>query len=157
METKKINSKTVNKPKSIKDSNYKRPELTYTDKLTKEQVESLLIDYEQVENIEKVPIGSHIRYFEDKDGEMKFRTGGIITIIKSPDYIILNNGKLSWSVQIKKCLFFRRLTIKEVKREYDEILVKKDKEINELIVFIKNLQKDVTKLKQINNKLKQQK
>ncbi len=141
-------NKTKKIPNSIKNSNYIRPEITYTDKLSKKEIESLLIDYEQVNDLNDVPQGTYIRYFEDKDGVMKFRIGGILTIKTGlPDYCILYNNKVSWSVQIKKCIFFRRITIEEIKREYKDLLDKKDRDIAELQSFIKKLTKDNIQLK----------
>ena len=82
----------------ISETNYIRPQLTYTDKLSKEQVKELLVDYEQIKTLQQlqnINSGSHLRYFEYKDGELKFRTGGILTIVSGlPDYIILNNNKI---------------------------------------------------------------
>lgn len=140
----KIKTNNKKKPKTLKDSNYERPVLTYTDKLSKQEIETLLMDYEKVEDLNKVPIGTHIRYFEDKDGELKFRTGGILTIKKGlPIYCILKNQNLSWSVQVEKCIFFRRITIKEVKKEYENKLLEKDKELNELRSYIRDLRKQL--------------
>ncbi len=130
------------KPKTIKDSKYERPILTYTDKLSKQEIESLLLDYEKVDSLKDIPIGTHIRYFENKDGELKFRTGGILTIKTGlPTYCILKNNNLSWSVQIANCIFFRRITIKEVKDEYEKKLLVKENELNELRSLIRDLKK----------------
>ena len=102
------------------------------------------MDYEKVDDLNNIPIGTHIRYFEDKDGELKFRTGGILTIKKGlPVYCILKNQNVSWSVQIKKCIFFRRITIKEVKQEYENKLIEKEKELNELRSYIRDLRKQL--------------
>ncbi len=110
--------------------NYDRPEFTYTDKLSKEQVKSLLLDYELVNNIGElfaVPIGTHIRYFENKNGELKFRTGGVLSVNKGlPDYIVLSNGKVSWSVQVKPCIFYRRVTIEQIKQEFNKVILEKN-------------------------------
>ena len=110
----------------ISDTNYKRPPLTYTDKLSKEQVKELLIDYEQIKSLDElknIQTGTHLRYFEYKDNELKFRTGGILTVKTGiPDYLILSSGKVSWSVQIKKCIFFKRITIKQVREEIEKKL-----------------------------------
>lgn len=144
-EVKKVNRE----PKKLKDSDYERPLLTYTDKLSKKEIESLLLDYEKVDNLKDVPIGTHIRYFENKDDELKFRTGGILTIKSGlPKYCILKNGKLSWSVQIANTIFFRRITIKEVKEEYEKILVQKDNELNELRFLIRDLKKKIKSYEQ---------
>ncbi len=141
--------KQSNKPKTIKDTDYERPILTYTDKLSKQEIESLLLDYEKVDSLKDVPVGTHIRYFENKDGELKFRTGGILTIKSGlPKYCILKNGKVSWSVQIANSIFFRRITIKEVKEEYEKKLIDKENELNELRFLIRDLKK---KLKRYEN------
>jgi len=145
------------KETSIKKSNYIRPELTYTDLLTKEQIETLLIDFEEIKNINDIPIGTFIRYFEFKDNELKFRVGGILSV-KRPDegYIYLKNNQINWPVQLKNCLLFKKLTTIEVRKEFDKKFFKQEKEINDLLSMIRNLQTENTnlkkKLKELNNK-----
>jgi len=136
------------KKTSIKNSNYERPPLTYTDLLTKEQIETLLIDFEEIKDISTIPIGTFIRYFENKDKELKFRVGGILTV-KKPDegYIYLKNNLVNWPVQINNCILFRKITNAEIKKEYDKIIFEKDKQINELTSYIKTLKLDIVKLK----------
>lgn len=84
------------------NSNYKRPEITYTDTLqTKELIREKLKGYVKVDNIEHVSLKTHVRYiiFDKKSSSWKFRTGGIIAKTH-PKYIVLANGnKQSWSVQ----------------------------------------------------------
>ena len=145
------------KKTSIKNSNYIRPELTYTDLLTKEQIETLLIDFEEIKNISDVPIGTFIRYFEFKENELKFRVGGILSVKKPNDgYIYLKNNQINWPVQLKNCLLFRKLTTIEVRKEFDKKFLKQEKEINDLLSMIRNLQTENTnlkkKLKELNNK-----
>jgi hypothetical protein len=138
-----------NIPNAIKNSNYVRPEITYTDKLSKKDIEALLIDYEKVESLKDVPVGTYIRYFEDKDGVMKFRTGGVLTIKTGlPEYCILYNNKVSWSVQIKRCVFFRKITTEEIKKEYNLLIDDKNKRIAELQAYIKELLKNNNILKE---------
>lgn len=137
--------------------NYVKPNITYTEKLSKAQVRQLLYDYEEIKNIkelEKVEPGTHLRYFEDKDGEMKFRTGGILTVNTGfPDYLILSNGKISWSVQIKKCIFFKRLTIKELRDEYEKELIKLQAENKGLQSMLKSISAEKEELGIKYNKL----
>lgn len=138
------NEPNKRKPQKLKDSDYERPILTYTDKLSKQEIETLLIDYEKVDDLDKIPAGTHIRYFENKDGELKFRVGGILTIKSGlPVYCILKNQNKSWSVQVNRCIFFRRITIKEVKKEYEDKLIEKDKELNELRSYVRDLRKQL--------------
>ncbi len=154
-------NKLENKIKNQQNKdNYKRPEITYTDKLSKLQIKELLIDYERVTDIkdlEKIPPGTHLRYFEMKNKELKFRTGGVLTVNSGlPDYIILSNGKLSWSVQVATCIFFRRITIKQIREEYDKLLFKNDATIkgqqallSEQTTKIRELLTEIKKLKDI--------
>ena len=142
--TKEITKETnLQKNQENKDK-YKKPEITYTDKLSKSQIRQLLFDYEEIKSLDelqKIEPGTHLRYFENKDNELKFRTGGILTVIKGfPDYLILNNGKLSWSVQIKNTIFFKRITVDEIKKEYQSELTRLNGEIKGLHTIIKELQ-----------------
>ena len=165
IQTDKINSSVSTNQNNISENkiknkldkdNYKRPELTYTDKLSKVQIKELLVDYEKINNIkelEQIPSGTHMRYFEMKNNELKFRTGGILTVVTGlPDYIILNNNKISWSVQVKNCIFFKRITIKQIREEYNKLLYEND-------AVIKGQQKLLSeqsnKIKQLNNKIKE--
>ncbi len=136
------------KPNKLSESLFERPLLTYQDMLTRKDIEGQLLDYEKVSNLEDVPVGTHIRYFESKDGELKYRVGGILTIKTGlPAYIILANGKVSWSVQVDPCIFFRRITIRETKLAYEKIIESKDYELDELRNYIKELKKEIVQLK----------
>ena len=129
-------SSKIQPTKKISETKYKRPIITYTDKLSKQQIKELLIDYEQIKSLEElqnISSGTHLRYFEKKNNELKFRTGGILTVSGFPEYLILSSGQVSWSVQIKKCIFFKRITIKQVKAEYNKLL-------HENVAIIKGLQ-----------------
>ena len=44
---------------------------TLQDKLTKEEIKEKLEDYIEVEDINKVPLNTHIRYFSIKNGNKK--------------------------------------------------------------------------------------
>ena len=121
--------------------------MTLTDLLTKKDIEGLLLDYERVDKLDSVPIGTHIRYFENKDGELKFRVGGLLKIKGLPDYVILNNGTVGWSVQVKKCIFFKRITLDSVRNEYKQIILQKDVELDKLRSYIKEKEKEILTLK----------
>ena len=117
--------------KKLNKDTYVRPKLTFTDKLTKEGIEDLLEDYLQVDDIGKVPLGTHIRYFStEKDGTKKFRTGGILQVTTGlPKYVILSNGTNTWSVQTQGTTFFKKMNITEIKNEYEAIITELEKKI----------------------------
>ena len=126
----------------LKKNNYNKPDLTYTEKLTKDEIANKLEDYTKVEDINKVPIGTHLRYFKEENGKQLFRMGG--QLFKNdglPTYIILSNGTSTWSVQIEGSTFFKKMSINEIKQEYEDIIVEKDNEIKKLLSLIKKYKK----------------
>lgn len=157
---KKPDNKEQDKDNKNKDDNPK----TYTEKLTKTEIAELLIDYEKIKNIddlEDLPLGTHIRYFDIENDVPKFRIGGDLMVKKTlPEYIILSAGK-NFSVQTKNKVFFRKISNEEVKKEYDKLLSAKDKkliekehEINELQSLIKQFKKEKVQLEFLIKKLK---
>jgi len=132
--------------KTIKlaSDNYVRPKKTFTDKLTKEEIEEKLEDYKKVDDIYKVPLGTHIRYFTVSKGVKKFRTGGLLHRNDGlPDYVICNNGRNTWSVQVKNTIFFRKMTIKEIKKEYKDHIKSLEKKNRNLKLLIKDLKRKI--------------
>ena len=89
----------------------------------------------KIEDINKVPLNSHIRYFtlNDKTGKKEFRLGGFLTNRDQSDkYVILSNGTISWTVQTLNSIFFKKMTIKELKQEYEEKIEQLETENNKL-------------------------
>jgi hypothetical protein len=129
------------------DKTYQRPKHTFQEKLSQAEIEEKLADYVEVEDIGKVPLNSHIRYFlnetDPKTGQKKrlFRFGGILTNKEHADkFVILSNGRLSWSVQVDKATFYKKMTIDEIKEGHALIIEQyKDK--------IKEQKRTINKLK----------
>lgn len=120
---------------------YSRPDTTYTEQLSKEQIEEKLEDYTKIDDIFHVPLSTHLRYFIKKDNKLVFRMGGQLHKNNGlPEYVILNNGKTQWSVQVKDTVFYRKMSIKEIKDEYEKI-------IKDLIAKNKKLKKELKELK----------
>jgi len=141
------------------DDGYVRPKFTKQDKLSEDQIEDLLTDYIDIDKLElgDIPTGTEIRYvviekYKDENGkqyvEKKFRYGG--TLLKNNEftkYIVLTNRGKSWSVptsfathpEIQDILFYKKLSIDEIKEEYDLI-------ITELKSIIKKQKKEITNL-----------
>jgi len=118
-----------------RDTSYQRPKKTYQDNLTPEQIEEKLEEYVKVDNIADVTMNSHIRYFtlNSKTGKKEFRLGGFLTNKDKADkYVILSNGSISWSVQTEISIFFKKMTIKELKQEYEEKIEKIENENTKL-------------------------
>ena len=118
-----------------RDTNYQRPKKTYQDKLTPDQIEEKLEEYIKVDDITKVPLNSHMRYFtlNKKTNKKEFRLGGFLTNRDNPDkYVILSNGSISWSVQVDNSIFFKKMTIKDLKKEYEDKIESLENENNKL-------------------------
>jgi hypothetical protein len=126
-----------------KKNGFERPEITYTDQLSKEEIQDKLADYSKVEDIYKVPLGVHLRYFVKKDGQMLFRMGG--QLFKNnglPEYVILKSGtNAQWSVQVKDTVFYRKMTLAEIKQEYEDLIKKKNDKIHALKEKLKKYEK----------------
>ena len=116
------------KTKRLSNDNNK-PKTTYQDKLTPKEIKEKLEEYKKVEDISKVSLNAHLRYFAVNDkGEKQFRLGGFLTKIDiEKGYVVLSNGNLSWSVQIKNSIFFQKMTFQDLKDELKEEIEKKYK------------------------------
>lgn len=136
-----------------RDTNYKKSGKSYQEKLSPSEIKKKLEEYSQVEDIKKVSIGTHMRYFtfNPKTGEKQFRLGGFLSKI-DPEmkYVILQNGSFSWSVQISGTIFFKKMSFSELKDELKEKIYKKfEKQIS-------NLKKQNFKLKETLKEIKNQ-
>ena len=74
---------------------------------------------------------------------MLFRMGG--QLFKNnglPEYVILKSGtNAQWSVQIKDTIFYRKMTLIEIKEEYEDIIKKKNEKIQALKEKLKKYEK----------------
>ena len=127
-----IETKTIRLKKSI----YKRPNQTITDTLQHpDAYKEKLKGYTEVKDIDYVTVNTHVRYFvyDIEESKWKFRTGGLLKR-KHAKYVVLSNGKYTWSVQrevvtdstndIFETKFFKILT----KAELSEIALEKQQE-----------------------------
>jgi hypothetical protein len=155
---KKVDKKVENnKAIGFGEDDYVRPSRTYTENLSKEQIKELLDFYVQIDDMSKVAIDTHIRYFEEKNGEMKFRLGGYL-MYNADEYIRLTNRINKWSVQKHDTtIFYRKMTTVEIKDEIkseqkeeidkkDDLITKYKTQVKELIYEVKRLQKEYEKL-----------
>ena len=127
--------------RKLSTDNYKRPENTFTDMLSEKDIENKLEDYKECD-IYKIPLSTHVRYFKiEKNKKKKFRTGGILYKNEGlPDYVVLSNGRKTWSVQVADAIFFRRMTAREIKKEYEDYILeleKKNKQLKKLVKILK--------------------
>nr|QFG74475.1 MAG: hypothetical protein [Megaviridae environmental sample] len=138
-----------------RDKNYSRPRNTYQEKLSPKEIKKKLEEYRIVENIFDIEINTHVRYFtvNSNTGEKQFRLGGFLTKInKNDNYVILSNGKFSWSVQINDAIFFEKMSFSELKEELiQKISEKYKKDLDKLKVQNSNLKRT---LKEIKNHIK---
>ena len=150
--------KNKNTKKEYIVNDYERPKATKTDLLTPEEIKEKLEDYDKVEDIYKVSLGTHLRYFTvDDSGNKLFRMGGQLFRNNGlPTYIMLTNGNTKpWSVQIDNAIFYKKLTIDEIKEQYKNNEKKHLDKIKELKEENKALKEEIIELrKQLNVDLK---
>lgn len=144
-----------------KDNTYKRPTKTFQETLSLDEISNKLQGYEKVEDINEVPLNTHIRYFISQgDGDKVFRLGGFLHNKQNADtYIMLNNGKNVWSVQVENAIFFKKLSHKEeidsIHKNYKKKLLQKDQIIKKMAEYIHSkIGKDVD-LSRFNDNSKQ--
>jgi len=140
--------KTLKKLKKLDDVEYTGPKKTFTQELSPDEINALLEGYTETDYT-LLKKGFHIRYFSPnkKTGEQEFKMGGTIIKIISPDYIVLSNGSLNWSVQIDGTVFYQQMTMNEIKTElqvnFDADLHVKNLEIAKLKSQLKTLKKEL--------------
>jgi hypothetical protein len=122
------------------DENIKK---TFTENLTKEEINEKLEDYKLVDDISKVPLNTHLRYFINKNGTMLFRMGGNLKRnLDLPKFVILKNALgTEWTVQVEGTIFYKKMSIIEIKEEYEQIIDDLNKKIKKLKQTIKELEK----------------
>lgn len=134
----------------MSEDNYVRPKLTATDMLSREDIQERLKNYEQVspDDVEKIVPGTRVQYFQvDKNDEMmRYRPGGTVIVNQYPVYLVLSNGRKSWSVQLKNNIIFKEIDVDAIKKKYEERIKEKDREIAILRNHIINLKKDLVTL-----------
>lgn len=147
--------------KRLANSNgYNRPEKTYQETLSNQDIKEKLKEYKKVTDIRTVSIGTHIRYFSvnPKTKQKIFRLGGTLNKTDPEGkYVILSNGSVSWSVQIPNTTFFQKMTDVEFKEELKKEIKKEIMtEVQPPNEDIESLQKEIKNLKAKNEKYKKE-
>ena len=142
-----------------RDLNYKQSEKTYQQSLSIDDINTKLQDYEKVDknNIFQIPLNTHVRYFtkNPKSGVTEFRLGGIITKFgDNGEYVVLSNGKFSWSVQINNSIFYKKLSINEIKHNVKTETIKQIKKENKESKNINDILEENKKLKSLLKEIK---
>jgi hypothetical protein len=128
---------------------YERPDETLQDKLTEREIGIMLEDYIEVSDMKKVDRNTHIRYYtvviENSVARKVFRIGGELKYTSEDGvFVVLSNGQMKWSVQTKNSIFYRQISINEIKKEYEYVIDEYEQEILDLKKILKKLYKKVT-------------
>ena len=129
---------------SLINDNYAKPEITATELLTPDEINTRLKNFYRVvpEDIINIPVNTRIQYFQvSSENKFKYRTGGNLIINKAPLYLILSNGRKNWSVQLDTHIIFAGYDIDKIKIEYEKKLLEKENKIKQLTLYIKKLKK----------------
>jgi len=144
-----------------RDINYRKPEQTYQETLTDEQIAEKLVDYTRVKgpDIFDIPLGTHIRYFviDQKTGKKQFRLGGNLTKIgDNKEYLVCSNGISSWCIQLSNSLIYKKLSINELKEKIKNTTLKEsENKIEKVIENYKDLKEENKELKKIIKQIKE--
>lgn len=129
---------------------------TFTGNLTKDEIEEKLQDYKLVDDISKVPLGTHLRYFVMKNGTKLFRMGGNLKRnLDLPKFIVLVNALgTEWTVQVKDTTFYKKMSLKEIKEEYDGIIDELHEKIKKYKTKIEEKDNTIVELQETIKKIK---
>jgi hypothetical protein len=136
-----------------RDTSYQKPKTTFQESLSQDEIKEKLKDYKRVESVKEILIGSHVRYFTKTPDSKKpvFRLGGVLTKFgEDYKYVVLSNGKLSWSVQVPTSIFYVKKSLKEMNESSpnnEETEKLKDK-LDEMKKLLKEQYNQNQKLKQ---------
>ena len=133
----------LNNPVKLGQDGYAKGGPSYTEELTNEEILAKLIKYEEVDDINSVPLNTHVRYFvyDPKTKVRKFRLGGFLRKNDDARFVVLSNqpvGGKTWTAQTevagKKTAFFKLknkadLEIKEKTGELEELYEQARQEI----------------------------
>lgn len=122
-----------------------------TDSMTWDEIKKRIVNYNQIagEDLKNMPTNTKIRYFEIlENGKYRYKPGGTVIVNKYPDYLVLSNGtNRTWSVQLNKHIIFMQMDIDEIKNRYEQILIEKNKKIDQYRHYIEKLLSENEQLK----------
>lgn len=136
--------------KRLSNDNYERPKQTMQDKMTDQEKAEKLRNYTKAGTIMDVDIGTHVRYFTNIDGDMKYRSGG--NLVKKDTqgrFVVLSNGRASWSVQTGSSIFYRELSIDDVREGHKREIQDYETKLAQYKTTIKSLKKELVKYKPV--------
>ena len=140
--------------KRLGNDNYKKEGKSIQQTLSPNEIKEKLQEYIQIDTIDDVSLNTHIRYFtvDKKSGKKQFRLGGFLTKNEN-EYVVLSNGKVSWSVQKNNSLFFKKMSYNDLKQEliekisnkFEKKIVSLEKENESLKNTLKDIKRTIKK------------
>lgn len=129
---------------------YKKPEKTFQMRLSDEAIAEKLKEYVAIDDVNIVPINTHIRYYLIDSNKIKhFRMGGyLIKINVDAGYIALSNGCNRWSVQLNTAILYRKKTEDELNNDINQMMLRENKKIKDSDKKYKLAKTEYTKLKE---------
>ena len=136
--------------KRLANDNYERPKQTLQEKMSDAEITEKLRDYVKVESITDLEVGTHVRYFKNENGDLKFRLGGnVIKKDAEGRYIVLSNGKASWSAGTATCIFYRQLTLADMREEHNREKQEYEQKLAQYKQKVNLLKKELLKFKTV--------
>ncbi|VBB17556.1 hypothetical protein YASMINEVIRUS_18 [Yasminevirus sp. GU-2018] len=122
------------------------PASIYTDP---DELREKLRFYKRVESkqIADLPLGTRVKYIEVlKDKKFKYKPGGVIMVNKAPLYLVLAENRKSWSVQLDRHIIFAE-QFELVRKSYEDRIKKLTEEVTKVTELNKKLKYEVIQLK----------
>jgi hypothetical protein len=119
--------------------------------ISNEELYNILEDYEQVKDIFSIQKGTSVKYFtkniySNEDDNYIFDNGGnIIEINRELNIVKIANGSKIVIVKVPNTIFFARLPLIKLKKEFREELFIKEQKILELNLYCTDLENKLDK------------
>lgn len=132
---------------------------TYTrtkpsDMIAQNDIRKRLINYDIVEDIATLLPGQQIVYFEKlPNGCFRYKPGGFVAVNRSPEYIVLTNGRRNWSVQLANHIILVHYDKDRLISSYQHMIAQCEKKIDQYRHLIKTRDSTIKRLTEENNKL----
>lgn len=119
-----------------------------SDILKPDEIRERLKNFERVadEDLKSIAPHTKIQYFDISDGSCRYRPGGSLLYNHAPKYIVLTNGGKSWSIQLDSVIIFKEKDYDKLKKEYEILISKKDKEISTYKLYVKKQKEAIDEL-----------
>jgi len=117
------------------------------DMMAQNDIRKRLVNYDIVEDVSNLLPGQQILYFEKlTNGCFRYKPGGFVAVNRSPDYLVLTNGRNNWSVQLSNHIILAHYDRDRLISNFQHQITQYKEKIEQFRHLIKNKNNTIKKL-----------